>query len=103
MASSRRVMRRVALRSAGPTSGRRTVVGRRACAVHDALLRAPVDDDPQVDPLLTKRGVALYLGVSERTVDRLVAAGELRAYRIGGHRRLRLFELEEYVESQEAW
>jgi excisionase family DNA binding protein len=65
----------------------------------------PVDDDPHIQPLLTKRGVALYLGVSERTVDRLVAAGELRAYRIGGHRRFRLFELEEYVggNREEAW
>ena len=59
----------------------------------------PVNDDPQVQPLLAKRGgVALYLGVSGRTVDRLVAAGDLRAYRIGGHRRFRLFELEEYVD-----
>jgi excisionase family DNA binding protein len=43
--------------------------------------------------------------VSERTVDRLVAAGELRACRIGGHRRFRLFELEEYVggNREEAW
>jgi excisionase family DNA binding protein len=65
----------------------------------------PVDDDTQVQPLLTKCGVAMYLGVSERTFDRLVAAGHLRAYRIGRHRRIRLFELEEYVEGQqvEAW
>ena len=35
----------------------------------------PTVDD--LEPLLTKRGVSHYLGVSERTVDRLVAAGRL--------------------------
>jgi excisionase family DNA binding protein len=44
--------------------------------------------------LLTKRAVATYLGVSERTVDRLVAGGQLRAYRIGGHLRFRPADVE---------
>lgn len=54
--------------------------------------------DAPLEPLLTKRGVALYLDISERTVDRLVESGMLPAYRIGGHRRFRLEEVEQYVE-----
>ncbi len=63
----------------------------------------PSDDAEAVQPLLSKRDVAVYLGVSERTVDRLVAAGGLLAYRVGGHRRFRLHEVDAYVDgSQEA-
>ena len=53
------------------------------------------------EPLLTKRGVSSVLGVSERTVDRLVAAGRIRAYRIGGHRRFRLDDLEAFITDSE--
>ncbi|MGZ4279336.1 MAG: helix-turn-helix domain-containing protein, partial [Solirubrobacteraceae bacterium] len=51
----------------------------------------PLDLPPatDVDRLLSKRGVSTLLGVSERTVDRLVAARRLPAYRIGGQRRFR--------------
>ena len=49
--------------------------------------------ETQPEPLLTKRGVSAVLGVSERTVDRLVAARRLRAYRIGGHCRFRPSDL----------
>ncbi len=49
------------------------------------------------NPLLTKRGVAVYLDVSERTVDRLVESRALPAFRIGGHRRFRLDDLERFV------
>jgi excisionase family DNA binding protein len=55
--------------------------------------------DPE--PLLTKRGVSALLGVSERTVDRLVASGKLRAYRIGGHRRFRAGDLAAFIEAHE--
>jgi excisionase family DNA binding protein len=58
----------------------------------------PVAEDP-LEPMLTKRGVALYLDVSERTVDRLVETGALRCFRIGGHRRFRLDNVERYVAS----
>jgi excisionase family DNA binding protein len=51
------------------------------------------DDEEAVSPLLTKRDVAVYLGLSERTVDRLVVAGALAAYRVGGHRRFRSAEV----------
>jgi excisionase family DNA binding protein len=53
--------------------------------------------DAPLEPMLTKRGVALYLDVSERTVDRLVESGALRAFRIGGHRRFRLDDVERFV------
>jgi excisionase family DNA binding protein len=59
----------------------------------------PEIEIPDTPPeLLTERGVALYLDVSERTVDRLVQSGMLPAYRVGGHRRFRLWEVEDYVE-----
>ena len=56
---------------------------------------------PAVEPLLTKRGVSHYLGVSERSVDRLVAAGKLPAYQVGGHRRFRLDDLEAFLRASE--
>ena len=40
-------------------------------------------------PLLTRDATAAYLAVSKRTLDRLVQAGEIPAYRISGHRRFR--------------
>jgi excisionase family DNA binding protein len=59
----------------------------------------PEIEIPDTPPeLLTERGVALYLDVSERTVDRLVQSGMLPDYRVGGHRRFRLWEVEDYVE-----
>ncbi len=61
------------------------------------------DAAEDLQPLLSKRDVAIYLGVSERTVDRWVAAGELPAYRVGGHRRFRLSEVDAFVDgNQEA-
>jgi excisionase family DNA binding protein len=56
-----------------------------------------------VQPLLSKRDVAVYLGVSERTVNRLVVADDRLAYRVGGQRRFRRHEVDAYVDaSQEA-
>ena len=56
-------------------------------------------DEEAVSPLLTKRDVAVYLGPSERMVDRFVAAGSLIAYRVGGHRRFRAADVEAFVEA----
>lgn len=50
-----------------------------------------------LEPLLTKRGVSHYLGISERTVDRLVASGRLTAFTVGGHRRFRLDDIHAYL------
>jgi len=50
-----------------------------------------------VTPLMTKREVADHLCVSERTVDRFVVAGKLVAYRVGGHRRFLVEDVEALV------
>jgi excisionase family DNA binding protein len=107
----------VLVRPAGWGSARgvrrcRTTTPRRlpsASKAHDLRgARPPLQPPPDPDlaalasePLLTKRGVSLVLGVSERTVDRLVAAGRIRAYRIGGHRRFRLDDLEAFITASE--
>jgi excisionase family DNA binding protein len=39
-------------------------------------------------PLLTVREVSSSLRVSEKTVRRMIARGELRAYRVGGQLRI---------------
>jgi excisionase family DNA binding protein len=51
-------------------------------------------------PMLTKDETAALLAVSIRTLDRIVLAGELPAYRIGGHRRFRVEDVEAYVASR---
>jgi len=51
-------------------------------------------------PMLTRDSAAAYLAVSKRTLDRLVQAGELPAYRIGGHRRFRLDDIDSFVASK---
>lgn len=50
-----------------------------------------------LEPMLTKRGVSHFLGISERTVDRLVASRRLRCFQVGGHRRFRLSDVEAFV------
>jgi excisionase family DNA binding protein len=60
------------------------------------LLVSTVDDPHTV--AMTYRDAAARLGVSERTVDRLIAAGELVAVDIGGCARVRLTDLRAYVD-----
>ena len=48
-------------------------------------------------PMLTRVGAATYLSVSLRTLDRLVRSGSITAYRIGGHRRFRIEDIDRYV------
>jgi excisionase family DNA binding protein len=57
-----------------------------------------VDSDSR--PMLTRDSAAAYLAVSKRTLDRLVQAGELPAYRIGGHRRFRIEDIDSFVASK---
>lgn len=51
-------------------------------------------------PMLTRDGAATYLAVSKRTLDRLVQAGDLPTYRIGGHRRFRLEDIDSFIASK---
>jgi excisionase family DNA binding protein len=57
----------------------------------------PVYDDPR-RILLTVNGVARYLNCSRRTVERLVARGDLQPLRVGARRRFRREELDAYLE-----
>lgn len=52
------------------------------------------------DRLLTKTDVAHRLGVSEKTVDRLVASGKLGAQRVGGRYKFSAEDIERYLASQ---
>lgn len=56
-------------------------------------------DRPVVPPmLLTHEQTAAALGVSVRSVQRLVASGELRSVAIGGSARIRVADLTRYVD-----
>lgn len=57
--------------------------------------------DPHDDLMLalTYESAARRLGVSERSVRRLVAAGKLRAIDVAGCRRIRAADLARYVEN----
>lgn len=50
--------------------------------------------------MLTVGDVAQQLGVSDKTVRRLVAAGDLIAYRIGGSIRVKQADLDAYLRRQ---
>jgi excisionase family DNA binding protein len=52
------------------------------------------------DPLLTTDEVAAFLNVDVVTVRRLITKGELSAYRIASEYRVRLSDLEEYLQRQ---
>lgn len=51
------------------------------------------------DPLLTVPQATEYLNgtVSERTLRRLIAGGEIQSLRIGGARRIRVSAMEDYL------
>jgi excisionase family DNA binding protein len=51
-------------------------------------------------PMLTRDDTAAYLAVSKRTLDRLVQAGEIPTYRISGHRRFRIEEIDLFIKSR---
>ncbi len=56
--------------------------------------------DRRSPPMLTRDDTATYLAVSKRTLDRLVQAGELPAYRIGGHRRFRIEDIDLFIKKR---
>ncbi len=65
------------------------------------LTRAAPQDVPVRAPhkvaLFTRYSLASYLGVHVNTVDRLVARGEIPAYRIAGKRRFYPEDVERYI------
>jgi excisionase family DNA binding protein len=78
-----------------------------ARALHDATLleywRAAYD--PSATPrrlLITKSDAAGVLGVSLRTIERLISAGRLPLVHVEGAARVRLTDLEAYVQNLEA-
>lgn len=56
-----------------------------------------IESRPMAPQLLTYDAAASVLAVSERTVKRLVASGDLNAVRIGGGARIRTADLDAYV------
>jgi excisionase family DNA binding protein len=52
--------------------------------------------------LLTKSEAAEQLGVSLRTVERLISAGQLQLVHVGGAARVRVADLGAYVQSLDA-
>ena len=55
------------------------------------------DESRHTTPMMTRNDTAAYLAVSKRTLDRLVQAGEIPAYRIGGHRRFRIEDIDSFI------
>lgn len=62
------------------------------------VTRRPASHIPAPAPLRSIRAVAEFLGVSERTVRRLIAGGELKAHRIGGSLRISEADLRAYLD-----
>lgn len=72
-----------------------------------SLGAATPEEDPvtqslirKVDAALTKGDVAEQFGVSHRTVTRLIEAGTLRAFKVGGQVRILSSEVDRYVARQ---
>jgi excisionase family DNA binding protein len=53
-----------------------------------------------MDPLLTTEDVAEFFRVDVVTVRRMIAKGELTAYRVGGEYRFKRADIDEYLERQ---
>ena len=52
------------------------------------------------DQILTVKEVADYLKVNERTVYRMATAKKIPAFKVGGSWRIKLSELERWIEEQ---
>jgi excisionase family DNA binding protein len=79
----------------------------RVKARHDVLMLDPwrAASDPAAMPrrlLITKSDAAEQLGVSLRTIERLISAGRLPLVHVEGAARVRVTDLEAYVQSLEA-
>jgi excisionase family DNA binding protein len=79
----------------------------RAKARHDVLMLDPwraASDPPAMSRrlLITKSDAAEQLGVSLRTIERLIAAGRLPLVHVEGAARVRVADLEAYVQGLEA-
>jgi excisionase family DNA binding protein len=79
----------------------------RVRARHDLLMLDPwrAGSDPSAMPrrlLITKGDVAEQLGVSLRTIERLISSGRLPLVHVEGAARVRVTDLEAYVEGLEA-
>ena len=57
----------------------------------------------QFEPLLTLKQVAVVLGLSERSVRRIIQAGDLPAIRVGGSPRIRTADLRAYLDGAPAY
>lgn len=59
----------------------------------------PETDHPQIShvTLYTIPKVSALLSLDRRTVDRFIASGKLPSLKVGGARRVRLADLEEFV------
>lgn len=53
-----------------------------------------------METFLDKKDVAARLGVSHRTVTRLIASGQLKALKVGAQVRVRPADLDRFVEQQ---
>ena len=84
-----------------------TFLADRAKARHDVLMLDPwrSGSDPSALPrrlLITKSDAAEQLGVSLRTIERLISSGRLPLVHVEGAARVRVSDLEAYVEGLEA-
>ena len=57
----------------------------------------------QIEPLITMKQVGLVLGLSERSVRRIIQAGDLPAIRVGGSPRIRSADLRAYLDGAPAY
>jgi excisionase family DNA binding protein len=84
-----------------------TFLADRVKARHDVLMLDPWRgaSDPSAMPrrlLITKSDAAEQLGVSLRTIERLISAGRLPLVHVEGAARVRVTDLDAYVQSLEA-
>ena len=63
----------------------------------------PVSQRELLDHLLTLKQVAVVLGLSERSVRRIIQAGDLPAIRVGGSPRIRSADLRAYMDGAPAY
>jgi excisionase family DNA binding protein len=81
-----------------------TFLADRAKARHDVLMLDPwrAGSNPPAMPrrlLITKSDAAEQLGVSLRTIERLISSGRLPLVHVEGAARVRVSDLEAYVQS----